>query len=314
MRTTLIALTLATLVAAAAGLPPEYGDSSKSAGVTITTAGEDEPDSPVGKIAAAYCRGDWGLLRGRLNKAPDPASLSDEERADLAYVRNALSRVRPEWWAACLKGKPHAFEPEIWGRTLSVSWRPGDEPGFAVRFNDGEPRFTVRWDHKEMVARPLVHNRLYYRYCNRGDLMEATIWTQLGLAELLAELPRGDILRYQASRPERWKHYMSFHNTLTVFYHGSPRARTTVKSMCLGRLMPKFSRGKPETRPQQALGALILAAICARPENFPSIPWPKGVIRDEQGLAAHIQTSISMPWTLDECKGSVGIGHPGRFG
>ncbi|MCX5674856.1 MAG: hypothetical protein NTX87_07595 [Planctomycetota bacterium] len=277
---------LAVLVAPLAAAPKAEPSAAK--------AGDFHP-----RLVSAYMDGRGDELDKALAARPaELAGLTAEQRADVAYVRQAMAEARPPWWKLCKAGQKTPFQPTVWGVTLSATYDPAAKSGLEMKAGAPKPAFIFNWPAADMDStEPGEYGFL------KGDLMGLGIWQNMGSAAAWAVLPS---LRGLSEKDNlRLGLYSDFRGNLTALYCGTPPERRWGLHIFLAAYMPQYGKG-PMAASRRAAAAMFLVEVLKSPGAYPSLKLPDTLAAEgaEEKLAAHFKFKIvrRTPWTIAEDK------------
>ncbi len=268
-------------------------------GAIRADAAEPQEGDIYRRIVQAYLDGKWDeldlvLLAAADRIAPLPAAQQD----DVAYIRAAREECHPPWWNLCKAGNKVAFRPNVWGKTLNVTYVPDGQRGVQVQYHNADAAFTVTWPAAEM-DNPAVFDRGF----TKAEANAAEVWTSLGTARVWSQTSG----RLLAGMGEKEKLSMArrqdFRSNLTALYYGSPKSRRWSLLVDLLTWSEKEYADLPVAGSRKAIGAMFLAEVLASPAKYPSLPLPKSLdaVGAEETLARHYRhVTDRQSWTLAE--------------
>lgn len=290
MRSTTIGMLMLSLAAMAASAPAAAPKAEPSA----ARAGDFHA-----RLLSAYMDGKWDELDKALAARPaELAGLTAEQRADVAYVRQAMAEARPPWWKLCKAGQKTSFQPTVWGATLSATYDPAAKSGLEMKAGTPKPTFTFNWPAADMDStEPGEYGFL------KGDTLGLGIWQNMGMAAALAGLPPLRSLGEKDSL--RLNLYSDFRGNLTALYCGAPPERRWGLHIYLAAYMPQYGKG-PLAASRRAAAAMFLVEVLKSPAAYPSLKLPDTLAAEgaEEKLAVHFKFKIvrRTQWTIAEDK------------
>lgn len=278
-----------------------------TAGVVATAAGAGRPTGaetapPEGlydRIAWAYMDGQWEELASALTAANrSGASLTPPQRADVAYVREALAECRPAWWLSCKSERKTAIRQMLWGKPFLATFDPTAKDGMNIRFAPSPRVLTLKWNGTEMDSR----DKGEYGFLH-GDMVNVSTWGTLGTAQVYALVPM-DTLRSTDERSQlRLQRFLRFRSNVTSLYHSGPPGRRYALHIYLAAFLDKYGKG-PLAGCRRAVGAMLLCELLKEPSRYPSLALPKSLAAEdaEKQLGRHFKFRIGRNnhWTIAE--------------
>jgi hypothetical protein len=269
--------------------------------VGAVRAGSAEPQQSDSyrRIVEAYLDGKWDELDLALLSAADRiAALSAAQQDDMAYIRAAREECHPPWWNLCKAEKKVQFRPNVWGKTLNVTYVPDGQRGVQVQYHNADAAFTVTWPADEM-DNPAAFDRGF----TKADANAAEVWTSLGTARVWSQTS-GRLLAGMGEKEKlRMARRQDFRRNLTALYYGSPKSRRWSLLVDLLTWSEKEYADLPVAGSRKAVGAMFLAEVLANPAKYPSLPLPKSLdaAGAEEAVARHYRHVIDrQSWTLAE--------------
>ena len=263
-------------------------------------AATEPPDKDAhGRIVAAYLDGKWDELDLALLTAADRiAALPAAQQDDVACIRAAREECHPPWWNLCKAGNKVAFRPNVWGKTLNVTYVPDGQRGVQAQYHNADASFTVTWPAADMDNLAIFDHSF-----TKADANATEVWTSLGTARVWSQTSG----RMLAGMGEKEKLKMSrrqdFRSNLTALYYGSPKSRRWSLLVDLLTWSEKEYADLPIAGSRKAIGAMFLAEVLTDPAKYPSLPLPETLEADgaEEKLARHYRHVIDRQgWTLAE--------------
>ena len=278
-----------------------------TAGVVATSAGARRPtgaetappDGLYDRIVWAYMDGQWEELASALAAANKSAApLTPPQRADVAYVRQALAECRPAWWLSCKSDRKTPIRHTLWGKTFLATFDPLAKDGLNIRFEPSPRVLTLKWNGTKMDSR----DKGEYGFL-RGDMVNMSIWGTLGTAQVYALVPM-DTLRSTDERSKlRLQRFLRFRSNVTALYHSGPPARRYALHIYLAAFLDQWGKG-PLAGCRRAVGAMFLCELLSEPSKYPSLALPKSLPAEEaeKQLGRHYKFRIRRKshWTIAE--------------
>jgi hypothetical protein len=263
------------------------------------TAAEPPGNDAYHRIVGAYLDGKWDELDLALLAAADRiAALPAMQQDDVAYIRAAREECHPPWWNLCKAGNKIAFRPNVWGKTLSVTYVPDGQRGVQAQYHNADAAFTVTWPAAEMD-----NLTVFDRGFTKADANAAEVWTSLGTARVWSQTS-GRLLAGMGEKEKlRMSRRQDFRSNLTALYYGSPKSRRWSLLVDLLTWSEKEYAELPVAGSRKAIGAMFLAEVLVNPAKYPSLPLPKSLdaVGAEETLARHYRRVIDrQSWTLAE--------------
>ena len=292
MRSTTIGMLMLSMAAMAASAPAAAPKAEPSA----AKAGDFHP-----RLVSAYMDGKGDELDKALAARPaELAGLTPGQRADVAYVRQAMAEARPPWWKLCKAGQKTPFQPTVWGVTLSATYDPAAKSGLEMKAGAPKPAFIFNWPAADMDStEPGEYGFL------KSDLMGLGIWQNMGSAAAWATLPQQALVNLSEKDTLRLGLYSDFRGNLTALYCGTPPERRWGLHIFLAAYMPQYGKG-PMAASRRAAAAMFLVEVLKSPAAYPSLKLPDTLAAEgaEEKLAAHFKFKIGRrtPWTIAEDK------------
>jgi hypothetical protein len=258
-------------------------------------AAEPPKNDAYHRIVAAYLDGKWDELDLALLAAADWVAAQQD---DVAYIRAAREECHPPWWNLCKAGNKVSFRPNVWGKTLNVSYVPDGQRGVQAQYHNADATFTVTWPAADMDNLTVFDHGF-----TKGEANATEVWTSLGTARVWSQTSG----RMLAGMGEKEKLKMSrrqdFRSNLTALYYGSPKSRRWALLVDLLTWSEKEYADLPVAGSRKAIGAMFLAEVLADPAKYPSLPLPQALDVEgaEEKLARHYRHVIDRQgWTLAE--------------
>ena len=250
------------------------------------------------RIEKAYMAGDWDDLDAALRAAPKAlGDLTDEQKADVAYVRTTLAQCRPAWWAACKAGKKTRIRQELLNARVMGYYAPGTG-GVKVTSGRLGPVLTLEWDPQVMDST----EKGLYGY-QKGDQTCLTTWGSLSTGEVLYRLLRARVSTDDEARKMRINRYLAFRSNLNSVYFSTPPGRRYGLHIYMAGFMDQWYPG-PTTGCRRAVCAMFLGEVLTKSDKYPSLPLPRNLPADqtEKALGTHykFQLKRSALWTIGE--------------
>jgi len=253
------------------------------------------------RLVSAYMDGNRDELDKALAARPaELAGLTPGQRADVAYVRQAMAEARPPWWKSCKAGRRILFQPTVWGVTLNAVYDPAAKSGLEMKSGTPKPTFTFNWPAADMdSAEPGEYGFL------KGDLAGLGIWQSMGMAAVWAGLPPQALVNLGEKDQLRLSLYAGFRGSLTALYCGAPPERRWGLHIFLAAYLPQYGKG-PMAATRRAAAAMFLVEVLKSSAAYPSLKLPDTLAAEgaEEKLAAHFKFKIGRrtPWTIAEDK------------
>jgi hypothetical protein len=251
------------------------------------------------RIVDAYLDGKWDELDLALLAASDRiAALPAAQQEDVAYIRAAREECHPPWWNLCKAGHKVAFRPNVWGKTLNVTYVPDGQRGVQVQYHNADAAFTVTWPAADMD-----NTAVFEHSFTKADANATEVWTSLGTARVWSQTS-GRLLAGMGEKEKlRMSRRQDFRSNLTALYYGSPKSRRWALLVDLLTWSEKEYADLPVAGSRKAIGAMFLAEVLADPAKYPTLPLPQALEADgtEDKLARHYRHVIDRQgWTLAE--------------
>jgi hypothetical protein len=296
------AIALATVPAAAAQAPaPKPGAHATQ-----------EAGRQCDELVDAYLHGRWAeLAKAQRSLARSTHLLTAQQRDDVAYIRKATAEHRPAWWATCKGGRKARLRVQYWGKSFSVSFAPGKQPGWRYRRAGQWLVCSVFWDPNSMDSGKPTTGSLGRRGFAEGLVRELNIWNALVTAYTVSRMsirdmaaiagvkgPDGKVRGGDPKKNLRYGQYQSFAGELAAMYYVSPPARQASLVWCLA---PYKLDDMPHLRGRRAIAAMAVATFLEDFSKWPSLKLPPETSGDtEQSTAKFYHFRLHKPWTLAE--------------
>ena len=268
-------------------------------GAIRADAAEPQEGDFYRRIVQAYLDGKWDELDLALLSAADRiAALPAAQQDDVAYIRSAREECHPPWWNLCKAGNKVSFRPNVWGKTLNVTYVPDGQRGVQVQYHNADAAFTVTWPADEM-DNPAVFDRGF----TKADANAAEVWTSLGTARVWSQTSGRLLAGVGEKEKLRMARRQDFRSNLTALYYGSPKSRRWSLLVDLLTWSEKEYADLPVAGSRKAIGAMFLAEVLGNPAKYPSLPLPPSLDADgaEEKLARHFRHVVDrQSWTLAE--------------
>lgn len=263
-----IAVTAIALVAVPAPNPLDAAEPPAAVG--------DSTSEVHDQIIKDYLDGNWDQVQTSLASAlKDPKASNPRQRADLEYTRQTLAECRPAWWKECKAGKKTVFRPMVFSRSTAVTFDPTARTSIQLNYANGRRTITVFWNASEMDdPDPAEHG------FSKGELMNLMVWSTLGSALSLSEVPPQPARDMDAQAQLRLTRYLDYRGNLIAAYYTSPRARRWGLRMDLDAFDPKHAE-MATVLSREATGALFMQEVVGHASRYPSIHLPHDL--EEEG-------------------------------
>jgi hypothetical protein len=265
-----IATTVIALIAVAGPHPALLAEGGSTVG--------DSTSATDNQIIKDYLDGNWDQVQSSLASAlKDSKASNPRQRADLEYIRQTLAECRPPWWKECKAGKKTVFRPMVFSRSTAVTFDPTAKTSIQLNYANGRRTITVFWNASEMDdPDPAEHG------FSKGELMNLMVWSTLGSALSLSEVPPQPARNMDAQAQLRLTRYLDFRGNLIAAYYTSPRARRWGLRMDLDAFDPKHAE-MSTVLSREATGALFMQEVLGHVSRYPSIHLPHDL--EEQGAS-----------------------------
>lgn len=252
------------------------------------------------RITDAYMSGKFDDLDQALGEASKrTAVLTPEQKADVKYVREALTECRPAWWAQCKQGKPVRIRQEVLGQRLEAFYDPKGKPGVQMNSGLGGMRITVSWVPEEMDST----EKGMYGYL-QGDQTCVNVWSNLSMAGIYTRTPMQTLARMNDRDKLRLNRYMSFRSNLATLSHSTPPGRRYALHIYFAAFYyDNWGKG-PIAGARRAACSMVMAEVLKDPALYPSLKLPGRLPEQnaEEALGKHYKMSIKRgsAWTIAE--------------
>jgi len=269
-------------------------------GVPPASARAADADGLYARIADAYMTGKFDELDTALGGAAKQMDrFTDEQKADVVYVREALAECRPSWWAACKQGKQARIRQEVWGKRFEVFYDPQGKGGVNMSSGLGGMRVTVSWKPEDMDSTASG----LYGYL-KGDQTCVNVWSNVAIGQIYAGLPLRTLARMNDRDKLRLNHYMSFRANLATLYHATPPGRRYALHIYFASFYyDKWGKG-PGAGTRRAPCSMVMMEILRDPSRYRSLKLPRSLPAKnaEEALGKHYKMTMKRKavWTIAE--------------
>jgi len=234
----------------------------------------------AGHIIDLYMHNKWTELNKELRSTGrHMAYMTRDNRVAVGYIRQAAKDHRPAWWKSCRSSSNTSFMASIWGRKVWANYVPTEMLGGSgpVDVRNGKLLVVVTWKPSMVDSTKPARGYLSKRHgLTQGDVAEAIVWHELGHNYVSSFLPLKHVMELYENHYMLYEHLQEFYAEMTALHHSSPLARRVTLLFRTERL-DEYRESDAHTRMAHAIGAMILAEVLSKPEDWPSFRLPPEV-------------------------------------
>jgi hypothetical protein len=244
--------------------------------VAKPTPPKAEHDKYYLAVSNAYLNSNWPVLHEKLKLYAQYASrLSQDQRADMTYVRKEAMAHPPSWWKSTSSSKNITFTAKIWGRSFKANYIPSEMLGAqgVAEIRDGRLMIVVTWQ-PQLIDNPdpVAGKRAKVHKLTKGDFAESIVWHELGHNYVTEFLPASQVIDLYTNYRMMFGQLQEFFADMTSLYHARPKARKCILFIRLPSLV-MYYENDPHTRAAYGIGSIFLNEWLKDPENIDKA-WP----------------------------------------
>lgn len=279
-----LALILPPSTAAAAGTRPAAPPSTAAAEL-------------YSQILDHYLTANWTALPADLAKTKDLATLTKDQQADVAYIKQAVIDGRPAWWDAVKQQKKINLATRLWDRNLNTTFDPSLDPGLVnVQQTGTQTSVSLSWLVADMDNPAQAEHGF-----TKGDLSYVGIWSALETAQLYASLQMQRLAALDQAGKMQLNRFLAFRGSVAAAYYGTPRARRWAAFLACDAYAGAHLNSDGFI-PRRPLAVFLEEEIVSHPAKYPSLRLPRNQKPDtvEATLAVNLmgqfeRTTLSFP-------------------
>lgn len=223
------------------------------------------------QLVTLYLDGKWDDLNALLiAQARGLAALGPVEKADVDYIRRAVSDGRPSWWKLCKGGKPVRFRPLVWGRSLNASYAPGEKETINISTINDSATVALTWNAKSMDD-PAALEELPF---TRGESLQVDVWDLLGTAEGEVGIPVRALLKMTEADRAALNRFLEFRAHVTSACYAGPRARRLALWQSISGWSHEYEN-VPTVMSRKAVGILFAVEFFSHEPSYPTLKRPE---------------------------------------
>ncbi len=261
----------------------------------------------AGKVIDSYMHNKWEDLTKELRFSGKHFSyMTRENRIALSYIRKAAKAHRPKWWKSCRSSSNTSFKASMWGRDFWANYIPSEMLGAMapVGIRNGKLIIVVTWKPSLVDSTEPAEGYLSKAHgLTKGDIAEAIVWHELGHTYVTNFLPLRHVFKLYEDHYILFGHLQEFYAEMTSVHHSSPLARRAAMLFRIDSL-DDYRESDGHTRAAYAIGALILAEVLNKPDQWPSFHLPPKVPEKniERETIVYLYEHVDPNFTLAEDK------------